>query len=839
MTTDNPLILRPHPFTVDAGIYPVRAGQTLEAMLLEASQGRDIGPTVRVEIGGYEVPRQLWAQVRPKPGIAIHATVMPAGGNGGKILRTVALVALTVFTGGMAAAGWTAFGLSAATTAALTYMVGALAINALIPPPKPGGMDSGVGGLGSQARWNALTGTSNQQNPYGVIPLVVGEGKVFPPHAAAPYSEVLGDTSYHYYMFDLGYGDLDVTDIKIGDTAIASFSEVEYEVTDTPTIYTSDVNEVAVGAALNVADEVVSVERTTDAGIDEISLNIVFPAGLFGYDDKGKLIAALANITVEFRETGSPSWTVVRTDTHDARVEGLKLTFAPQVFAAQARGKEREPFAIGVAWKVVNNASSYDVKVTRGATDWGTAGADSRVGDALWTVLRSITRTNPSTTGTTKLCMRIKATDQFNGTLQTVNCVVRQKIPVYDPDTETWSANTANFNPAWVVCWLMKGAGGAIKRGITDSRIDLDNFADFADFCTLHEFETRGVLDSRMTMRQLLDDVLAGSLGAISTRDGRYAVLFDDGNTQETMDFTPLDSRNFRGSRAFTRLPHALKVRFRNPDADWDMDEIIVLDDGYSLNGVDAHGDASSDPEPTEFETLDLRFSCDAHSAWRVGRFHFAQAKFRPNTYSWDTDVANLKVTRGDLVNVAHDVPEWGTGWGRVVSLNGTTLVLDNRIETDTSASYTVRIRRNDGSTVTATATPHSPETETFYLGSTLADVNPGDVATLGETGSETARLLITGIRPLGDLGATITAVDYSDEVAAYWSDPPATIESQITGHSYRDAPPAPNITIIVSDTVNDTPDDAGILQPEVHVYVPKTSGFLSAPRFQHYREAA
>lgn len=90
----NALVLRPHPFTMDAGMFPVRSGQTLQAMLDEAAQGAEIAATLRVEIGGYEVPRALWAKVKPKAGTAIHATVMPAGGSGGKILRTVLLVAV-------------------------------------------------------------------------------------------------------------------------------------------------------------------------------------------------------------------------------------------------------------------------------------------------------------------------------------------------------------------------------------------------------------------------------------------------------------------------------------------------------------------------------------------------------------------------------------------------------------------------------------------------------------------------------------------------------------------------------------------------------------------------
>src|SRR5690606_5964464 len=187
---------------------------------------------------------------------------------------------------------------------------------------------------------------------------------------------------------------------------------------------------------------------------------------------------------------------------------------------------------------------------------------------------------------------------------------------------------------------------------------------------------------------------------------------------------------------------------------------------------------------------------CDAHQAWRAGRFPLAQAKYRPTVYEWETDIANFACTRGDCVHVAHDVTEWGAGWGRVVSLEAggegaATLVLDEIVTTVAGTSYSVRIRLDDGSSVTAGATPHSPETTTFYLDSLPAGVNVGDVVVVGETSNETAKLLLTGIKPGADFSATVSAVAYSPEVAAYWDNPPVTIPSAVTGITYRD-PPAP-----------------------------------------------
>jgi hypothetical protein len=823
----------------------VRAGRTLQQMLDDVAQGVAIAATLRVEIGGVEVPRALWAKVRPKALVPIHCTVMPAGGgSGNKILRTLALVALTVFTAGVASGALLAgvsleFGglvLAGATLASAISVVGMLVINALIPPPKP----PSIGGGGeSPGRWNMLTGSSNQAAPYGPVPVVLGECKVFPTHAAMPYSETLGDTSYQRLMFDLGhdYGGPDdptvymqVTDLKIGESDIASFDDVQYEITKSPTLYTSDVAEVAVSAAMNDADSVV---RTTSPNVSEVSLDVVFPQGLFGLDDKGKQVSVTAYLTIEVSPAGAGTWTAV--PVADARITGL-VPVGSTLAGAQVRSGSRKPFAVGVAFPVATG--QYDVRVSRGTTSWGSSNSSSRIGDATWTVLRSIKPTNPSNTGTVKLCMRIKASEQLNGTLQTLSCIVHQKIPVYDAGTETWSAPTLNYNPAWVYAWLLRSCP-ALSVHVPDTRIDLASLSAFADFCTANEFEVRGVADARTTVRALLDEVLSCALGALSMRDGRYGVVFDDGSTLPTMVFTPLDSRGFSVSRMFSRLPHALKVRFRNPAAYWEIDEVLVLDDGYSYRGVDARGAASTDPEPTEFETLELRMACDAFTAWRAGRFHLAQAKFRPNRYRWETDIANIGCCRGDVVHVAHDVTEWGTGWSRVVSLsagalNGdaATLVLDERIVTDPALSYSVRLCRDDLTSEVVAAVPHSPETETFYLASLPTGINPGDVAVLGQTDSETVKLLVTGVQPAADLAAAMTAVQYDARVAPYWADPPEIIVSEVSGTAYRDPPNAPVITVVVSDEVNDTRDDAGVADPQVHVRIDKPSGYGIAVLF-------
>ena len=817
------LILRPHEISQDPGIVEVDSGQSLRSMMIQAGGGCALAESeLQVCVGGYEVPAAYWGRLRPRAGTAIHVTRRGLHGNTGRqVLAVVAMAALTYFTfGGGAIAGFSLGTSSALGTFAVqagVYMLGSLAISALTKPPAIGGSN------GSSAKWNALTGTSNQINPGGVIPFVIGESRFYPPHAAIPYSEAVGESSYQYCMFDLGHGDIEVADIKIGESPISQFDEVIYEITRTPTIYTNDVAEVAVGASMDDGD---SVTRTTAPGITRIALDLVAPGGLYGVGTSGKKFSMGVHWRIEYRLAGSSdAWVTPATPRLSYMTPMGDGRFA-------VRMEKAEAFAAGIAWDVP--AAQYEVRVTRTDTPKGSS-KNTYITDFTWSSLRSIKPGLPSTTGTNKLAMRIKATDQLNGTLQSLSLVVRQKVRVYDRDADTWAAPAVSLNPAWVAHWLLTECP-AFSKHVPAGRIHLDTFADYAEFCDAKSFEARGVVDAATTAAELIEDLLSCSLGSLGRRDGKYSVVYDSGETLPSMTFTPLEIDNFTMSRPFIRLPQALRVQFKNPAADYQDDEIIVLDDGYSYRGVDARGNPSSLPEPEEFETMQLRFAQDAIHAWRVGRFHLAQGKFRPDSYGFTSDVAGLGTTRGDVIDVAHELVEWGSGWGRVVSIGSVagrpTLVLDQMVTTQSGKRYSAQFRCADGSAVIVGIVGAGGETDTFWLESIPMTsgpspqprVWPGDGCVIGEAESITEKLLVTGVRYSdGGQVTEFTAVRYDPRVAPFWGDPPAEIISEITGTTYTEVP-VPVIIGVISDSIADDPDDAGIVAPVVRIGIGRQS---------------
>jgi len=132
-----PAVVKPHPLTSDTSVAYMREGMTLRDVI-----GPDATDSLRIEVGGVDVPAHMWDKVRPRAGTPVHVTVVPQGGNGGKWLRVVLLIVIAVVTygiggyAGLAASAASTFGGTAAVWAAGIMLVGTLAVTPLIPPPE-------------------------------------------------------------------------------------------------------------------------------------------------------------------------------------------------------------------------------------------------------------------------------------------------------------------------------------------------------------------------------------------------------------------------------------------------------------------------------------------------------------------------------------------------------------------------------------------------------------------------------------------------------------------------------------------------------------------------------
>ncbi|MCL4715448.1 MAG: hypothetical protein KJZ75_11105 [Hyphomonadaceae bacterium] len=790
---------------------PFQRGSAKVVLLPEGATIHDavmmsgIGPRLRrhidVFLADHKIDPRHWKRIRPKPGASLYMRVrlQGGGGNGGKdVLRTVLMIAVVIvasffnpFAAGSLASSLFSIG---------AVIVGQMLVNALIPPPEmgrdPWRFDQQAGNP-----YASLTGIRNQFAPYAPIPRLIGEKRMYPLLAARPYTVMQGKTQWLHLALLVGYGPIDVSDIRIGQTPITAFQGAQWEVregwdTDTPlTLFTTQIREERLTALLEPNLWVVKV---TEADTEEASIDITFPAGLGTTDpDDGKRKQTTVRFEVQWSVNGV-SW--INADWIDGRgeygtAEDGKIVATDTSVAATSRSGR---------FKVTGSSSTqYFVRMRR-----TTVASPSYVSDtAYWTTLRSVRAGNPiNMPGLCLIGLRLKATGQLNGVPDIINCLASAYHEVYDPNTETWSYRLTR-NPAWQTADVLRKRGSVTI--CPDSRLDLPAFVDWAQAC---EAQAPNAQEKRWTCDTVLEGgsvMSAAQLIAASGRaaltigtGGKYTIVRDVEQTTPVAHISPRNSWGYKGSKSFLDLPHAFRVTFINPDANDQQDEIVVYRDAYNEDG------AGGKIAAAKFETLDLPTCRSATQAYREARYHLAVLELRPEEHRVNQDIESLACTKGSLVRFTYDVVSIGLGAGRIAALildedelNVVAIVLDILVELpDSETAYAIRIRHADQSSAVHEIDYAAGPSDTVTLSAPipLADAPAvGDLTLYGELGAESAPMLVKHIRRLDNLHAQLTLVDAQPGVWTADTGPIPAFQSYINRQAPIDETERPSRPIL------------------------------------------
>ncbi len=815
------------------------------------------GNSVLAFIDGVPVTDLL---VQPQAGQAVVLIRVPQGSDNGKAaLRIVAAIAITWFSYGTAGPWAAGAGASAGVVnawGAAFSLVGNLALNALIPPPSPQ-LDAPE----DFKPFNRLTNTANQVLPFGAIPRLYGHHRIFPPLGSLPYTEQVGSDQYLRMLFCLGYGPLtiDAASAKIGDTTL---SEYEHEIeiregtlTDAPlTLFTRNVAEVALADALN--EDGVSVTRTSGAGGREVSLDFVAGGLRYYRRDKQSPRAVAVGFRLEYRPVGGGAWTTVTPAIAEVTGDGgyspnfpaLSESYTPGAgtifpgypFVAlpgptgekcfYLRGSDLKPYALSVR-VTLPAEGAYDFRVTRiaaycsqdapiavppdpppfikPAADRVTEPNQELFSEFTWSAIRTIgadvSQTVPA--GLAFIAMRIKATDQLNGTLSNFSIEAHSRLPVWNGSA--WVEEETS-NPAFIYRDIFVGAANA--AALPAGRLDHDTITAWAAECDSNNREFNGIFSSETTVFEAAKSVASAGRGSFQIRDSLYSVVRDRAGQLPVQVFTPRNSWDFSFTKTFVRPVHGLRIKFKNRETDWLDDERIVYADGYNADGSGGLEVA------TVFESLSLFGVTDPAQVWRDGRYHQAVAKLRPETYLINAQIEHLVCQRGDVVRLQHDAMLVGLGAGRIKTIAGATITLDESLAIESGKTYQVIIRRDTGEEATATITNAPGVTSALTLsGGVPAGVKIGDLVAFGESGLVTTVVLITGVEPGDDLSARITSVPYAQPaVDEAETGPIPDFDPLITRAA--ETPPAPRIISVATGPEAAARGPNGALLPRILV---------------------
>ena len=689
---------------------------------------------VSATVNGVRVPQDAWGRVRVKAGVTINLIAVPRGGAS-KLIRSLvgaavaiiatvaAIVLAPILAPVLGISGSLGLGLLQGLIFAGVSTAGTLAANALIPTASPAqqSLQNGSSDFERSPTYS-IGGARNESRPFAPIPVVLGQHRMSPAYIGNPYTENVGDDQYMRALYTFGYGPLDITDIKIGETSIANFEDVQIEVfegyaSDTdPSLYPSQVIQENLSIALTYNTENI---RTTATGVTGIWVDLV--GTLYQTSTSGSFQTLSVNVLIEYRDHPSGSWQTASTVT----LSGTN----PNTI------RRTEFFSV--------TEGQYDVRVTKTSADQ----TGSRQVESLsWTAVKGL-RADPVINldePLALLALRIRASDQLNGVIDTLNAVVTSKMKSWDGSA--WVDDVQSRNPADIYRWLLQHP--ANPKQVADSRIDLVALQAWHVFCEAEGFTYDKVIEDTLELASLLSEVAGAGRAAVRLNGNKWSVFYEQTQDDIVQDYTPCNTRNFGARRAYSDVPHAWRVRFVNRENAYQQDERIVYDDGY--DGSNA----------TLFETIEFPGVTDPETVWKFGRYHIAQARLRPEQYTFETDFDFLSCARGSRVRLSHDVPLIGGTYARVKSVDGQTITLDDEVLMESGTNYQARFRLADGTSLLRDVTLSVGSSMSFTLSGSGDVPSVGDLVMFGEQNLESIVCRVLSIVPGPDLTARLTLVD-------------------------------------------------------------------------------
>lgn len=418
-----------------------------------------------------------------------------------------------------------------------------------------------------------------------------------------------------------------------------------------------------------------------------VELEFSFPS-LIGYDSKNNPQNADVDLKIEYSNDAGNTWYEF------GRIEGCtsynsktRTSHFSMQKAKNMRFVARKEFTITDAFAeaMLDNGRTYELRIIRTSPN----SIDNNVADKVYlTAIRTwcydYTKTKENydiaedkstvelvkqrpmieadRNRTARLGIKIKASDKFTGTLDSVNMILTSYARTWNG--EEWSTTESpTNNPASLFLKLLQSPSRGNKK-YSDEKIDLDNLGELYEFCNQPMSETDSnprytcntVIYNEMKTSDIINKILQTGRASISMKGNQYGVVID-----KPMD-TPLAILNnqnilsFSAKKSFDELPSGLRIEFINAHNGYETDEAIVLYEGKSL-----------DDDDLVLKKVKLDYITDPKQAVKEGYYELAKLKLRPETWSLSVSSEGNLFEVGSLVEIQTDTILVGVGDGAEV----------------------------------------------------------------------------------------------------------------------------------------------------------------------------
>ena len=681
--------------------------------------------TLVSEAGAALIDPRYWGQVRPRPGVRVVIRLVPGSDGFRSVMLAVVTIAAIALAPYIAPMIGVTSQLGVSLVAMGLNMVGAALVNSLIPPETPKDETT-------RNRYT-LSGWQNSIRRDEPVPYALGHHRYAPPFAATSYSQIAGDEQDVVALFCFGYGPLDISDIRIGDTPISEFRSVEYELRegrpgDYPvTLYPRQVIEdpeqvelvrpqprTESGEILGETGIETPVVRMTASGAESASLVFFFPSGLIRYSREYDERQMGVSVRIRQRLSDADAWQEVTT-----------IDFVAM---------RADPFFRQHTWDLPSRGR-WQIEVTKISND----STNSRyINKIMLAGVQSIRPEYPINCDKplALLAMRVRATYQLNGQLDAVNALVKRYA--LDWDGEAWAEGLPR-NPA--SAYVAALTGPANPYPVTSAEIDWDQVQEWHEYCTLKGLKYDRIHESAESLGDMLRAICAAGRASCRHDGLKWGVVVDRPQELAVDHLNPRNSYDFRWSRQYIDPPHGLRISFNDETHSYELAERVVPWVGHA-------GDI------TLTEELALPGKTDPVEIWTEARRRMYEIEHRPDTFTCMQDGAARVATRGDLIMVSHYVLDQLQVAARVTAVEGDTVILDELVTIEAGAQYGLRFRVFDdaedviGTSVVAQVQASEGEGRVLLLQGTDARPEVGSLVHFGLLGTESLAARVLDVEP-------------------------------------------------------------------------------------------
>lgn len=467
---------------------------------------------------------------------------------------------------------------------------------------------------------------------------------------------------------------------------------------------------------------------------DTLEYDVYFPQGLTYVDSKGRVLDTNQSVQLQYREAGSVGgWTSVDHTIRNGVLDAIGYTFT----------------------RSLGTAIQPEVRMRR----TGAPSTDKAKRDVQWYGLRA-KLSGPTSYPWTTIAVKLNNSNKIASQSENkINLIAERKLPVFDgSDWSVTNEETRDIAPA--LRYIRNSIGG------TDADIDMDEL-ERLDAVWKARGDKFDFIFDETTVRDALKTVLRAGMSELTLDQGRILPVRDEPRT------TFESGQGFSPQNMTTPLVRSFQAN-RPDDADG-VDVEFTNRTNWSKETVECRlpGDLG-----LKVEKIRLDGVTDRTQAYQIGMRKRLAMKYRRWEYSFDTELDGLNANYMSYVPILDDLPEYGqssimlaiedAGGG-----NARITVSEPMDWSDSGASYVVAYRNPDG-TVAGPWAAEQGDTEFEIIAPVPtpwpdlgARQEPPHVY-FGTTERWAFKALITSVRPRGQLGASVTAVNYDDRVYDY-----------------------------------------------------------------------